>query len=479
MLLPLWQHQREDLDRSWQLPGAALFWEPRLGKSRVVIETAERLYDENKINACVVVAPNGVHLNWSRDQLPRYWGTAWPTPPRVVEWRSGRAGTKAFQRELDAALIPDGFLWFVCNVEAVAATALSKFLYKLTGKRKCLLVIDESHYVKNPHAKRTRAVMRLAERCPFRRILSGTPTPQGPFDLWSQFFLLDPTILGPRYTTFKQRYGIWKRVSFGGPTFDQLVEYRNLDELTRRTLPLSFPRKKSECFDLPERLFTRRYFEMAPEHARLYRQLRDELLIEIESGVELAAPLAIVRLMKLQQVARGHVADETGLVHDLPGGAPAVDSVVELLGAHRGKAIVWCRFVRDAEKVVASLQEAFPESTALCVGYVSPEDRVALRTAFNDPASSMRFWVGTPATGGVGVDLGTASLMIFYSHGYDLAQRLQALERNYGDSQKADRVEVVDLIAADTIDEKILDVLDRKEGLMARLLSTGIRDILF
>jgi len=472
----LWQHQQEDLDRSWQLPGAALFWEPRLGKSRVIIETAARLRAQHLIDAVIVVAPNGVHLNWSRDQLPRFWPDV---IDHLVEWRSGRVGTKAFDRDLALALTPGDFLWFVCNVEAVATDKLQKFLYKLTGKRRCLLVVDESHYVKNPRALRTRALMRLADRCPFRRILSGTPTPQGPFDLWSQFFLLDPTVLGPRYTTFKQRYGVWKRVSFGGPSFDQLVEYRNLEELTRRTAPLSFPRKKSDCFDLPERLFTRRYFELAPDHARAYRQLRTELLTELESGLEITAPLAIVRLLKLQQISRGHVTDDSGARHDLPGARPAVEAVVELLRAHTGKAIIWCRFVRDVELVIAGLEEADLGGGAVsCVGATSPEERVQRRVWFNDPESPIRFWVGTLATGGVGVDLGAASLMIFYSHGFDLAQRLQGLERNYGDSQKAPRVEVVDLVAADTVDEKALDVLDRKEDLARRLTALGLRELL-
>jgi SNF2 family DNA or RNA helicase len=148
------------------------------------------------------------------------------------------------------------------------------------------------------------------------------------------------------------------------------------------------------------------------------------------------------------------------------------------LHAHRGKAIVWCRFVRDALNVATALEKEFPGSTAYCVGSTAPEDRVSLRTRFNDPDSPIRFWVGTLATGGVGVDLGAASLMVFYSHGYDLAQRLQGLERNYGDSQRANRVEVVDLIAADTVDEKILGVLDRKEDLARRLTTLGLRDLL-
>jgi len=465
--MSLWQHQQEDLDASWQLPAVAFHWEPRLGKSRVAIDTATRLCQAGRIDAVVVVAPNGVHLNWTRDQLPLYW-----TQPdtRVTEWRSTRAGTRAFDVELEN-LLKAPFAWLACNVEAVATPRLNKYLHRFVRKRRCLLVVDESQYVKNGRAKRTRALMRIAECCPYRRTLTGTPTPQGPFDLWSQFYLLDPTILGLRFVPFKQRYGVWRRARYGtGPAFDELVEYKNLDDLRRRIAPITFERKKSDCLDLPDRLFSRRFFELSDDHARVYRQLRDDLLTKLDSGEEITAPQAMVNLLRLQQISRGHVEGK-----DLGPPYPAVDSVVELLREHAGKAIVWCRFVRDAEMVAQALGSG---AVALCVGETAAIRRVELRQQFNDPASPVRFWVGTLATGGVGVDLGAASLMVFYSHGFDLAQRLQGLERNYGDSQKAGRVDVVDLVAADTVDEKALAALERKEALSAQLSVARLRDLL-
>lgn len=467
----MWRHQEEDLEASWEMPAAALYWEPRLGKSRVAIHTAERLAGVDRIDSCVVVAPNGVHINWTRDQLPLYWNRP---KSMVVEWRSGRAGTKSFIKELADALLYDGFVWFACNVEAVATPLLNRFLTRLVRKRRCMLVVDESQYIKNWKAKRTRALMRLAESCPYRRILTGTPTPQGPFDLWSQFYVLNPEVLGYRYTTFKQRYGVWRKRKFGnGPVFDQLVEYQNLDDLTRRIAPLTFERKKSECMDLPERLFVKRYFELPPEHLRIYRQLRDEFIAEIDSGAEIAAPQALVNLLRLQQISRGHVADR---ILDPP--HPSVDATAEILRNHRGKAIVWCRFLRDVELVSGILQkEHGAGSTVVCIGSTPAGTRADLRERFRaDPTT--RFWVGTLGTGGIGVDLGAASLMIFYSHGYDLAQRLQGLERNYGDSQKSSRIEVIDVIAADTVDERILHILDRKESLSARLSTAKYRELL-
>jgi SNF2 family DNA or RNA helicase len=468
----LWQHQQEDLDNSWWLPAAALHWEPRLGKSRLVIETAHRLRLVNRIDAVIVIAPNGVHLNWTRDELPQYWHHENTT---VFEWRTGKSGTRRFQDELASTLETRNFVWFACNVEAVALKRLEQTLVKLTKRKRCLLVVDESHYIKSWRANRTRAVFRVSERCPYRRTLTGTPAPQGPFDLWSQFYTLNPEVLGFRFTAFKQRYGVWKRARYGeGPWHDELVEYRNLDDLARRIAPLTFERQKDRCFDLPERLFTRRYFEMPPAHLRVYRALRDDLIAMLVSGDEIVVPLAITKLMRLHQVTRGHVED-----HTLEPPHPALEALTEMLEDHSGKVIVWCRFVAEAKMIARHLVVRHgPDSVALCVGETPAPERVELRQHFNDPGSPVRWWVGTIGTGGIGVDLGGASLMIFYSNSFDLAQRLQGLERNYGSSQRAERVEVVDLVAADTVDEKVLATLERKESVAAQLTRESIRNLI-
>lgn len=489
---PLWKHQADDLAASRDLPGAAVTWEPRLGKSRLVVETARYLAEAGKINAVLLVAPNGVHLNWTREELPLYWQrtSADPGAPVVLEWDSGRAGTVKMSRNLDLALSHSGVVWLAVNVEAVATPRLSAYLDKFVRRRRVLLVVDESHAVKNPRAKRTRAVHRIAERCPYRRVLTGTPVSQGPFDLWAQYHVLDPAILGPRFTTFKYRYGVFRRMRYGsGPSFDELVEYRNLDELRRRIAPTTFHRLKRDCLDLPPRMMRQlpdgtqsdvlgipRRFALPGEHARVYRELRDNLVARLDGGEEVTAAQALTNLLRLQQVSRGHVTLEDGSVRDLGEPYPAAEETAELVAGHPGKSIVWCRFTRDVDL----LEKVFTRcgiGGIRCDGRTPMDERPGLRVRFReDPAA--RVWYGTIGTGGVGVDLPSASLMVFYSHGFDLVQRLQALERNYGSNQRAERLEVVDLVAADTADEKALAVLERKDNLAARMSGRQLREVI-
>ena len=445
------------------------------------METAARLHAEDLADAALVLAPNGVHLNWSRDEIPRWWASC-DGPPAVVEWSSQRAGTRRQTDVLEAALQHEGFVWLVANVEALAAPGgkLMAYLKRFVRRRRAIMVVDESHAVKNPRAKRTRAVLSLAEACPFRRCLTGTPVAQGPFDLWSQYHVLDPDILGRRFMPFKQRYGVFRRARYGdGPAFDELVEYRNLDDLERRIAPHTSSVRKADCMDLPPRAVSRRYFVLPPEHRRVYDAVRDELVARLDDGASITAAQALTNLLRLQQVSRGHVVDDDGRRRDIGAPYPSVEAVVGLMAGHAGKAVVWCRFVRDADLVAAALETVHgPGSVAACVGGTPPESRVVMRAAFNDQSSPVRFWVGTLATGGVGVDLGAADLMVFYSHGFNLVHRMQGLERNYGSSQTSERLEVVDLVAADTADERALAVIERKENLAARITGAELRRII-
>lgn len=524
MLEPRWKHQEEDLAASWMLRSAAIHHDPRLGKTRLAIETASMLRAAGSIDAAVVLAPNGVHLEWSRLQIPKYW-PGYPdggAPIAVHEWISDRANTVRGAAALEALLDTRDFVWFVANMEATSNGSakkpgklegyLRRFLERRRGR--ALLVLDEAHWIKDPKAARTRAIFRLGDRAVYRRALTGTPMANSPFDLWAQYYFLDPTMLGPLFTPFKARYGVFKRggapkrcrwcdwpgdhkiknwkqqiltcsscgrdfKSFG-PLYQELVEYRNLDELRARVAPITFVRKKADCLDLPERVTARRLFVVPPAHRRVYEELKGDLIARLDSGEEVTAASALTMLLRLSQVARGHVRPDGAApadVRELGEPYPAVGAAVDLVREHDGKSIVWCRFRADVAQVCAALA-AHGIPFVQCHGGTPVDLRPGLRARFNDAGDESRVWVGTLATGGTGVDLGIASLMVFYSHGYNLVERLQGLERNYGSSQKASRVEIVDIVAADTVDERALSAIERKEDLAAVLDGSRLRAML-
>lgn len=471
-----WAHQREDFVSSRDLPGASFPWEPRCGKSKVMVDTIAYHAAAGRVNTALVTAPCGIHVDWAETHIAKHWPAKWPKP-FVVVWDSGKATTKRFQARLDEALKTEQFVWVLVNVEALVSPKLVNrtkrggpgFLEKLVAKRKCFLVCDESIDLSTPSAQRTRAVLKLVPKCIYRRILDGTMSDRGPFGLYSQYKIVAPDLFVPRYTTFKARYGVFQRVRYGaGPSFDQLVEYRNLDELNQRIAPYTFPRRKSDCFDLPERVHGERTFVMPKEHRRIYDELRDELIAQLDNGETITAQHALTNMLRLQQISRGHVEN-----HRLEPDTPALDAVSRLVRGQR--AIVWCRFTLDVDAVCARLR-ADGLDVIRCDGSTPPAERPDLQNKFNEGAADA--WVGTTGTGSRGLDLPAANLMVFYSHGFKLVQRNQALERNYGSNQKAVRCDVVDLVAADTIDRKALDRLAAGQDLANQLTGRDLKEML-
>jgi hypothetical protein len=518
-------HQAEDLEATWNLAYAAIDWEPRVGKTKLIIDTAARLYTAGVIDAVLVVAPNGVHLNWTRDELPAHWPLVAPT---VLEWMSDRSRTKKFERAVEAALSDVGPVWTVVNFEALHTARCLAFCRRFAERRRTMLVVDESHHARNPKADVTRALMALAwptlrttkatrrggfaraavSPFPVRRVLSATMG-ASPFDLWSQYYALHPDVLGRVFTSFRARVAVLKKnrtvtcPSCGvaddyeeawaggrrftrcrrcgtknpvfGPLFDEVVEYRNLDRLRARIAPCTFSRKKKDCLTLPPRVESRRSVVMPDAHRRAYESLRDELVAWLDSGAEVDASHALTRLLRLQQASRGYLGVGDDEVELLEGPYPAAEATRDLVLEYAGKSIVWCQSPHDVDLVCEHLAAA-GVTVLTCDGRTPQDERPGLRVRFReDPAA--RVWLGTLSTGGEGVDLSSAGLMIFYSHGFSWFDRVQGLERNYGSGQKAARIDVVDVIVEGSVDRRALDVVARKGAVAGELSVAKIREL--
>ncbi len=485
------KHQQKIFDRTKDLPGYALLWEMRVGKTLPMIDTANHLCARGVIDAVLVIAPNGVHLNWSRIAIPPHM-----TPGvSIVEWSSAKSGNKGYQDLLSDSVDSDKFLWFCVNVEAMISPRCATFLEYFLKHRKVLLIVDESHKIKNHNAQCTKAVTRIAKKCAYRRILTGTPVTQGPFDLWSQFNVIDPTIfhevdpLGNKvpmkFTTFKHKYGVFKKQRYGnGPVFDELIEYKDLDKLYETIQPFSSRLTQKEVYeDLPPLIHEKRLFEISPLQRKYYNELRDDLITTLESGVEITAQQAMVNLLRLQQISRGFVGD-TQTVHDLGTPRPSIEALKDILEQVEGKVIIWCKFQADVKLILAMLNPTIGPTEGERKLYYSAYDgttstdqrQLALHNLLSDPFC--RGVVGTPAAGGIGVDMSAADTMIFYSHGFNLGERLQAIARMQGPNQKSRSLLLIDMVAVGTIDERCLSVLNSKQDLASMLTGDKLRGIL-
>jgi len=179
-------------------------------------------------------------------------------------------------------------------------------------------------------------------------------------DMYSQADFLQHGLLGASYYAFQGRYAITQKRTMGAHAFQQVVGYRNLEELSDRIAKFAFRAKKEDCLDLPEKTFTARYVALSPEQYSYYQQIRENALLMLEDDM-VTTPQVITQMLRLQQVLCGHVATDEGELIEIP--SQRAQAVLDILDETDGKVIIWARFRYDVETLTRKLNEVYGEGT--------------------------------------------------------------------------------------------------------------------
>ena len=463
-------HQREAFLASCQSAVYALLMDMGTGKTKVVIDTMAFNFEEGRINFILVSAPKGVIANWIAEidkHLPER------IPRKIVLWKPNL--TKAKRKELmELYEDPDGLKILLMNVEAFSTKKgvdVAEFFVK---KFKTLMIVDESTTIKNRKAKRTKAICAVGRGAVMRRILTGSPVTKSPMDLYSQMGFLDPGILGFRsYYAFQGRYAIVQRRTLGSHSFNHVVGFRRLDELTEKLQAHSYRVRKEDCLDLPDKVYMSRSVELTKEQSDAYVQMKHLALARLDNGEMATTKNVLTQIMRLQQICLGHLTDDDGVVNELP--SNRLSSLLDICDEVQGKAIIWATWTRDIRSIAEALRDRFSvPAVATLHGETPDSERQEIVETFQDRQSELRFLVGHPKTGGFGLTLTAANTVIYYSNSYDLELRVQSEDRAHRIGQE-NKVTYVDLLSPDTIDEKIVGALRSKIRIADQILGEDVR----
>ena len=456
-------HQLECYNETKARVAYGIFWEMGCGKSKITLDTAAWQYLNGNIDTLLVVAPKGVHRNWVTDEVPRHLSD--DVEDHVSIWyQSAKANQKRYQAKLEDALACKGLLIVAINYDALITKAGKAFCDRIM-QRKVMVVLDESPRIKNPTAKRTKAALKLGTRAVSRRILTGTPITNGPFDAYSQIDFLEPGFWASRhfgnYLSFKNYFGIFNTQSLSdGRRFNMCVGYQNIDNLYEMLQSISDRKTKDTVLDLPPKVYNKIYVEMTKAQKAMYSQIRDHAIAFLDSGEMVTANLIIVEMLRLQQIINGFVvAEQTQEIVDLDGGNPRLDALVEVLNDNDPQqAIVWARFQHDIDLISDRLDEA-GVTHATYDGRTSDANRAEAIDRFR--SGDARVFVANPAAAGEGLTLTEATVVVYYSNTFKLAERLQSEDRAHRIGQDK-TVLYIDLVCPETIDERIVTALRKK-----------------
>ena len=462
-------HQLTALKRSWNKEVFAYFMEMGTGKSKVLIDNVSMLYDKGKINGLLLVAPKGVYKNWYDSEIPTHMVEH--IDKKMVLWQANI--TKSQQRQLNTLFETGEDLHIlIMNVDAFSTSKGVEFAAKFLRCHRTLMAIDESTTIKNPDAKRSKNICSLGRHAAYRRILTGSPVTKSPLDLYKQCEFLDEGLLDfTSYFAFRTRYAKLTTMRLPTHSVQVVTGYKNLGELSEKITTFSERILKEDCLDLPAYTYQKRIIQLSPEQKKLYDQMSKVALAQME-GKLMTTSTALVQLMRLQQITCGHFKADDGTLKIIKN--ERISTLMDIIEEVEGKAIIWAHWRHDIASIVKAIEKTYPGSVMTYYGSTSTADRQKAIKEIQDPESKVRFLVGTPQTGGYGITLTEANVMIYYSNGYDLEKRTQSEARinRIGQTRK---MTYIDIIAEKTVDERIVKALRKKVNIASEVMGEELK----
>jgi len=440
------KHQAVALMESLSYKGFALFCETGTGKTKMALDNFTLRHLNGLVESALVVCPlSGVgvweneiekHTNFSCTQL---------------------TGTKKQRYDNFGAFVRGYANIGIINYEGLLV--LEKELKK-TINENCMLILDESTWIKNPRktkSNRTRIATDLAKRTKYRLILSGTPILNNILDIFSQWFIVDlGEALGVSWYKMREYFFNPDYMKFNWTPKPELFLYveQMLENGSIRLL-------KSDCLDLPDKIYEQRYIYMEDKQKEIYESMVKNLITFFEEE-PISASIVLTQMGKLQQIANGFIYNENLEAKRI--NYTKVNVVLELIEENpTSNIIIWCHFKEDSRMLYESIKEKGHKVFHM----TSKNSKEVVEYFQNCPHATIL--VSNPKSCGYSITLTNADIVIYYSNSFDAGDRYQSEDRCHRIGLKSPVV-YIDLITKDTIEENIYESLTQKHDLMKEIL---------
>lgn len=429
-LVPPFAHQQKICNAAVEHSGFAIFADMGTGKSKCAIELGRWRLASGQIKSVLIVCPRSCIENW-RNEIKLH--------------------AQAESIVLDNRTTDSPVPWKIISYGRLKHA-------RTAGDT--MIVFDESTYIKNNRALRSKYSRCLAQKARYRLIMTGTPITNTLLDLWNQWYCVDlGNALGRNYYDFRRTYFWPDRMGWNWRPYKETK-----DILMSKMSAQSFVVSKAECLDLPEKIYVERPVELLPAQRRVYDEMLNQFIAEYE-GQEVVAKTVITKLLKLSQITSGFFFTEAGQVTRLES-AKLTELLNILENELYGKQIlVWARFRPDIEAIEAALK-----GLGISCDKVYGETQNPFEIAERYNRGELQAVIANPQSGGYGLNLIGGSQVIYYSNDYSLTNRLQSEDRSHRIGMR-DSVTYLDLVAKDTIDVTVLGALRNKRELLDSVIT--------
>lgn len=428
-------YQIEAVAKALKRKAFGVFFEQRVGKTRVGIDFAGTLYVEKHLNRCVVVCPVSAIGAWET-QIPEYLPDDIPYVVQKFDPKHDLSTSKS--------------LVFLLVTYDLARIHLAKIM---DWNPHCVIA-DEVHKLKKHTSARSKALGKIALNAPYRLGLTGTPVAHKPVDIFGIFHFIDQTIFGKAINKFKNQYCI-----MGGYMQYEVVGYQEgaLEEIARKVASASIRVLRKDVMIEPQEEHHTVLTDFETKGKVYYGLMRKESLAMLTSGSSVTGDTPLVRLLRLHQIAGGFLTDKnTGEVEVVSVSKInlAKQLIEDILEDEEEKVVVFCRFTPELEALERMCINIGVRPMVIS-GAVDQKERERRLDAFrNHPA--VKVIILQQSAGNSGFSLAPASNVIFYSMTFSVLEYQQAKDRVMGREQTSPVVRYYYLAVRNTVDLKIM-----------------------
>lgn len=408
-------HQNEALDFLCSKKVGALFADVGTGKTKVAIDLAESRFWANKINKVLVFCPVSTIQN--------------------------------FKKEVEKFATCTGLTWEYIGIESMSSSIIAYNKAMLFVDADTMIIIDESHLVKTPDAKRSKYICCVCQRSSYKLIMTGTPIANNVHDLYMQYKMLSDQIIQCKsWYEYERQY-----VLFGGVTGYEIVGYKNLDYLISLIEPYTFQVRKEDCLKLPLRVDYTYTCSLTEAQQRLYFDIKEELLNIIEDGCYTSETIFLY-LTRLQQIACGYCYTKDGEFAYI--GTNKIKLIKEIGIPQR--AIFFCKYLFEVDILAQAL------GSEKCAIFTGKNRKTRDKEKDSFVTGAKPYFVATASSGGTGLNgLQVCNTIFRFSSTYKYIEEKQTIGRIERPGQQQNMV-VYNIMTDAGIDAMIQRSINRK-----------------
>jgi hypothetical protein len=412
------RHQVDALRFCCSMKVSALYADTGTGKSKIAIDLVISRYEAGQIKKALIFLPVSTKHN--------------------------------FQKQIDLWCDHPEIEWKLIGHESMGSSDNAVFEALDFADSETQIIIDESHMIKSPTAKRSKRIKMLCEKTSYKLIMTGTPVTDNVHNFYMQYAVLSPLIIGVRdWKKFEEKYLI-----MGGRMGDEIIGYKNIDHLMSLLEPYTYQIDKKDCLNLPVKQYFTHTCNMTQEQWDYYISEKDKLLKIIESD-DFAATDIFQTFTHMQQICSGYIL--------LNGNKIKLDSNrLQLLTdiPPDEKVVIFCKYIFEIDV----LTEHIGRSKCAVFSGQNPKERDTELAGF--VSGDKQYFVATMQSGGTGLNglQEVCRRVVFFSNSFSYFHRKQSVGRIDRKGQLKEMF-IHDFRTNANIDDKIMHNLYRKGNL--------------